>query len=173
MYKDEIIKNMKDYFEEDKKRIDHAIQVTDHAEELISLYIKTSNSHNINREIIIYSAILHDIGIKKSEIKYNSSAPRYQEIEGPPIARKIMESLDIDKFIINEVCEIIGNHHSPSNLDTDNFKILYDADWLVNLPEAFNLEKKTPQEKINIINKLYLTEIGKTRARELFVNALN
>jgi len=38
------------------------------------------------------------------------------------IARSIMEKLGIKESIIEDVCNIIGNHHSPGKIDTLNFK---------------------------------------------------
>lgn len=181
--KDNIIERMKIYFEEDQERISHALKVLSFAEKLISIiqekkvggnvaeYKEESteiNPDKINPEVIIYSAILHDIGIKNAEKKYNSSAPKYQEIEGPPVAREILKSLKIDQNIIDEICEIIANHHSPGNVDTYNFKLLYDADWLVNLPDVYDLSQKNSREKNNIIENLYLTDPGKKLAAELF-----
>ena len=170
LHKEEIIKKMKEYFAGDKKRINHALQVANYADELIKLYQKEELNQEINPEVIIYTAILHDIGIKNSEKKYGSSAPRYQEIEGPPVARNILSSLSIKGSIIDEVCEIIGNHHSPGKINTYNFSLLYDADWLVNLPDIHDLCKKSQQEIKNIINKLYLSEVGKKKAKEIFLN---
>lgn len=166
LYKTNIINKMKDYFQDDKKRIEHALQVTNYAEKLIRLY----NKNSINPEVIIYAAILHDIGIKNAETKYNSCAGKYQEIEGPPVAKKILSLFPISKSIIDEVCTIIGNHHSPGLINTVNFKILYDADWLVNLPQIHNLNDKKKEEIGNIIEKLYLTNAGKKLAKDIFID---
>jgi len=166
MFKEELIREMKKYFGDDQRRIEHALQVTNYAENLIKLYQKK----DINSEVILYSAILHDIGIHQAEKKYNSVAGRYQEIEGPPIAKKILEKFDIDQEIIYEVCQIIGHHHSPKAIQSNNFKLLYDADWLVNLPEEYNLEdNKKPLAEI--IDKLYLSDIGKNLAKDLFIKS--
>ncbi len=169
IYKEELIQKMKDYFENDKKRIDHSLQVTNYAEELMKLSEGNDIAKTISHTVIIYSAILHDIGIKNSEEKYNSAAAKYQEIEGPPVARDILNSLPIEESIIDEVCQIIANHHSPGNITTYNFKLLYDADWLVNLPDLHDLSKKSNQEIIMIIDKLYLTEVGKNKAKSIFL----
>ncbi|MTI59112.1 MAG: HD domain-containing protein [Firmicutes bacterium] len=166
MYKKEIINEMKNYFGDDQKRIQHALEVTSYAEKLISLH----QEKDINQEVIIYSAILHDIGIKNAEKKYNSPAPKYQEIEGPPVARDILNRFPIEELIIKEVCEIIGNHHSPGKLNSNNFKILYDADWLVNLPDEYDLSAKNKEEIIRVIDKLYLSEAGKRLAKRQFLS---
>lgn len=169
LYKEELIQKMKDYFENDKKRINHSLLVTNYAEELIKLCKEKDIKETMNTAVIIYSAILHDIGIKNSEEKYNSAAAKYQEIEGPPVVRNILSSFPIDEEIIDEVCGIVANHHSPGNINTYHFKLLYDADWLVNLPDLHDLSKKSNQEIIKIIDKLYLTEVGKNKAKAIFL----
>lgn len=164
MLKREVINEMKKYFDGDLRRIDHANRVTGYAEQLINL----TTEQDINKEVVIYSAILHDIGIKNAEKKYGSAAGKYQEIEGPPLAREILLKLKINTNIIDEVCEIIGHHHSPGIITTMNFKLLYDADWLVNLPETastFSDQKKLAKTII----KIYLTEQGKEFAEKLFL----
>ena len=42
------------------------------------------------------AAILHDIGIHEAERKHGSSSGRLQELEGPPIARAILEASNVD-----------------------------------------------------------------------------
>ena len=155
---------MKKHFGNDQHRINHALQVTNYAEQLI----QNSNSSQINKKIIIYAAILHDIGIQRAEKKYGSTAGRYQELEGPPIARKIMNSLAISDDIINSVCQIIAHHHSPGIINTMNFKLLYDADWLVNLPDEYDLTTNEI-DITQIIEQVYLTKVGKELAFNLFL----
>ena len=104
------------------------------------------------------AAILHDIGICEAENKHGSSAPKYQEIEGPPIAKKILKKYDIDDNTIEHICKIIANHHTGKGIDTPEFKIVWDADQLVNIPEDYtsitNIELK------HLIEKLFKTNTG-------------
>src|SRR3989338_7977911 len=126
--KDKLISELEKYFGNDSKRINHAKKVMGFAEELLL-------KEKADWHIVIPASILHDVGIKAAEAKYGSSAGHYQEKEGPAIARKILEKLDFKKEDIDEICEIIAHHHSPDKVDTKNFKVLYDADWLVNLKD--------------------------------------
>jgi HD superfamily phosphodiesterase len=151
---------MKGIFGDDRKRIAHTLNVTRHAKLLLK---KESGSV----DVVIPAAILHDIGILEAENKHGSSAGPYQEQEGPPIARSIMGKLGIDEGTIDEVCSIVGNHHSPGKVDTLNFKILYDADWLVNLSDEHDCQDK---EKLSrIINKVFLTDSGKKMAKKIYL----
>jgi len=77
-----IMGDMIRYFQGDVKRINHALKVYCFA----SLISKESNSDEWNHQIISIVALLHDIGIKEAERKYQSSSGKYQEKEGPPIA---------------------------------------------------------------------------------------
>ncbi len=121
-----LMRAMEAYFNKDAKRINHAHRVTQYAEELLK---REGGDH----PVVIGAAVLHDIGIHQSQKKYGSTSGKYQEKEGPPIARRILTRLDFDPEQINEICEIIAHHHSPGEITSRNFMILYDADWLVNL----------------------------------------
>jgi len=169
MLKNKLIEELEDYFAKDKERINHALRVTGFAEKLIDIFKEKYPNKDINEQVIIYSAVLHDIGIKNAELKYDSSAGHYQEIEGPPVAREIMESLNIDFEMMDEIAEIIAHHHTPGKVSSNNFKLLYDADWLVNLPEVYDLKTKNKSEKEKLIEKVFLCEIGKELARKEFV----
>jgi HD superfamily phosphodiesterase len=151
---------LEDYFGSDRRRIEHACQVASFARELLEL-------EGGEPEVVLAAAYLHDVGIREAERKYGSSAGWLQEREGPPIAREILENLGYPEPVIEEVCTIIAHHHSPGKVDTTNFRILYDADWLVNFPEYYG--ERPRQEKARFIERIFLTQAGRARAQELFL----
>lgn len=154
---------MKQFFGRDFKRIGHASKVARHAEEIVK-------QEKGDPAVVLTAAYLHDIGIKEAERKYNSTAARYQEEEGPPIARWILEKLGANQELIEEVCDIIGHHHHPRVQETVNFKVVYDADLIVNLEEKQS-EGPIEQKKMGeIIEKVFLTEGGKALAKDVFLN---
>ena len=70
MKTDRVITAMIEYFGSDKKRIHHFLKVYSFAKTI-------GESENLlpdDQELLEISAIIHDIGIKVSEEKYNSSA---------------------------------------------------------------------------------------------------
>ena len=158
----EVMKKMIEYFQTDFRRINHALKVVDFAQ-IIS---DDQTLDKKTKEIIIYAAILHDIGIKKAEKKYNSSIGRYQEIEGPPIAREMLSDLNISEEIINRVCNIIGNHHSYTKIDRIDFQIIVEADMLVNIFED-NMSKEAIE---NIKETVFKTEAGKKLISTMYLN---
>ena len=158
--KEALVMAMENYFGEDTRRINHARRVTSYAEQLMAL-------EGGDYTVVIGTAVLHDIGIHNAEKKYGSSNGNFQEIEGPPVAREILTRLKFGEPEIDEICEIIGNHHSPGKINTQNFKILYDSDWLVNVGDEFNITDKA--KLANIIDRVFLTRSGKRIAKEIYL----
>ena len=78
-----------------------------------------------------------------------------------------MEKLQLKKDVIDEVCQIIAHHHSPGKVDTLNFRVLYDADWLVNLKDEFDTSDREKLDKT--IEKVFLTESGRELARKVYL----
>ena len=116
--------------------------------------------------VIMAAAYLHDIGIRESERKYNSSAAHHQHAEGPPVARELLTELKADSGLIEEVCDIIGHHHSPRAEETTNFKVLYDADLIVNLEEKYREEPPAGDRLEKILNSSFLTDSGRRVAKK-------
>ena len=158
--KNKIIRKVMEVFEYNNIHINHTYRVLDYAQD-ISVIEKG------NPDIVVPSAILHDIGIPACEKKYKSTEGQLQEIEGPPLAKNILESLNLKEETIKEVCGIVGSHHSPGEIETINFKIMWDADWLVNLPDVYDIKDK--KKLAEIINKTFMTETGIKKAKEFFL----
>jgi hypothetical protein len=88
-------------------------------------------------------------------------------MEGPAIAKEILERLSVQKEMINEICDIIGHYHSPREEETLNFQVLYEADWLVNIEEeGVSKERKKVEE---LIGKVFRTVTGKQLAEKLYL----
>ncbi len=164
--KDRVAIEMKRYFKTDFKRISHATRVARYAERIG----KTEGQGNM--AVILSAAYLHDIGIHEAEKKYNSTASKYQEIEGPPIARSIMEKLGAKEELIDEVCDIIGHHHHPKPEETASFKAVYDADLIANI-EDNHKDKPIDADRLEkVIGKSFLTESGGIEAKEILIKNL-
>ncbi|MFH1006393.1 MAG: HD domain-containing protein [Candidatus Latescibacterota bacterium] len=157
---DRLILEMKDRFGTDSRRITHTLKVWQVAREILA-------GEGGSPEVVEAAAILHDISIQEAERKFGSSAARYQEIEGPPIARRIMEGLGLEEETIDHVCRIVGSHHSARDIDTPEFRIVWDADRMANIPDDFGGHSKDELERI--INKAFKTKTGKEKAMCLYV----
>jgi len=157
---DKLIEAMKKEFGSDQKRITHALMVLEKAQEIL-------RKERGDPRVTLAAALLHDIGIREAERKYGSSAGKYQEIEGPPIAKGIMKEVGLEDDTIERVNEIIANHHSARGVDTPEFRIIWDADNIVNLADE---EEKDGRGRIGeIIEKTLKTKTGKKMALEMFL----
>lgn len=152
---------MENYFGGDIRRIQHALQVTAYAGELLD-YI------DADRTLTLTAAYLHDIGIPEAERKHGSCAGPLQEKEGPPVARRLLEELQAPTELTEKVCALVGSHHTPAAVDSPEFRILWDADALVNLAEV--MPGKSSEERRAILEKALVTEPGFRRAMKIYLD---
>ena len=150
---DRLIDEMKAVFGDDSRRIRHALEVLEHAERILT-------AEGGDPLVVRAAAVLHDIGIQAAERTHGSGASRFQEIEGPPIARPILERLGVDAARADHILRIIGTHHSARDLDTPEFRILWDADRLANLAEE--CETLDAAKAREFVARSYRTETGRT-----------
>jgi hypothetical protein len=111
-------------------------------------------------EILEVAALTHDIGIKTSLEKYQSSDGHYQQIEGPPLAKAMLAGLDFPSDLTGRVCWLIAHHHDYPSVQELDHQILVEADFLVNA-----YEQALPEASIRDgCNRIFKTKAG----RELF-----
>ena len=120
-----------------------------------------------DREVVEAAAMLHDIGIPEALRKHGSSAGPFQELEGEPIARGILEQLLAPAAFSETVAAMVASHHSPGEIETIEFDILWDADWLVNLPEEF--PGADAAERRKHIARIFRTAAGHALAQKLLI----
>ncbi|MDT8389948.1 MAG: HD domain-containing protein [Lentisphaeria bacterium] len=147
-------------FGTDRKRIAHALAVLAYAERIL-------REEAAGRKVVVAAALLHDIGIQEAERRHHSNAPKYQELEGPPIARRILDDLRVlEPDDVDHVCRIVGSHHSARGIDTPEFRIVWDADWLVNFRDVYSCEfgsecKTRGKQCADRIARLFRTPAGR------------
>lgn len=163
MYKEHIVEHMKEIFKEIPFGIEHTLKVLKNAEAIM----EGENVSENQIELISIVAILHDIGAVEAQRKYGSIEGMYQEKEGPPIARKILEKEGLSSVDIERVCYIIGNHHTPSKIDNLDFQIQWEADLLENLTV---MDKEKEQQEIKkCIDSNFKTVTGRNIAYDRFI----
>jgi len=147
------------YYAGDVRRISHFLKVYGFAKAIGEM----EGLDKSTQEIVEIAALTHDIGIKNSEKKYNSSAGNYQQIEGPPEAKKLLAELSIESSVIDRVCWLIAHHHTYTDIKDIDYQILVEADFLVNADE----DNMSPETILKIKNKIFRTSTGNK-----FINAL-
>ena len=114
------------------ERIHHLVKVHSFARQ-IALHEKLDAATRFTLEI---AALTHDIGIKPAEAQYGHCAGPLQERLGPPEAVAMLGVLALPKDVIDRVCFLIGHHHTVEGVDAIDWRILLEADFLVNMIES-------------------------------------
>ncbi|MCC2163488.1 HD domain-containing protein [Brotaphodocola catenula] len=141
------------YDQGDAKRIQHFVKVHDFA----TAIGKLEGLDEETQFILESASILHDIGIHISEQKYGSSSGKYQELEGPAEAEKLMR--EVGGYMegqMDRIKYLIGHHHTYHEINGMDYQILVEADFLVNLYE--DGESKETAEAVR--GRIFRTKTG-------------
>lgn len=163
MYKKIAIQKMKETFKDAEFGIIHTLNVLENAERIS----KSEKLVNDEFKVVVLSAIYHDIGALEAEKKHGNMMGKYQEIEGPPIARSYMTSTDLDRSIVDRVCYIVGNHHTQEAIDGVDFRIIWEADLLENMRGL--VLTQDDKQLIDFIDKSFILDESKKIAFEKYL----
>lgn len=155
-----ILRAMCTFFGKDIKRVNHLLKVYAFAQ----MIGKAQGLDDHTQQIVEAVAAVHDIGIKESERKYGSSAGKYQEQEGPQLAKELLASLQCNPQVIQRVCYLVARHHTYDGVDGMDYRILLEADFLVNAFEDGLSERALYQAK----RKIFRTDAGKALLKDLY-----
>ena len=144
----------------DPKRIQHFIKVHSFAK----LIGEGEKLDEYTQFILEAAALVHDIGIHPAEEKYGKCTGKLQEQEGPAPAGKMLAELGFEEADIDRICYLIAHHHTYDQVDGMDYRILLEADFLVNL-----YEDDCPLEAVEkaLVN-IFCTETGKAVCRAMF-----
>ena len=156
-----LIGKMIDYYEGDPKRVQHFLKVYEFAR----LIGEAEELPKDTLTVLKTAAIVHDIGIKVSEQKYDSSAGKYQEQEGPAIAEPMLRACGYEEEMIDRVLFLIAHHHTYNQIDGIDYQILVEADFLVNLFE----DNSSRQVAENVQENIFRTKTGRRYLEKLFL----
>lgn len=146
----------------DPRRIEHSLKVYAYAKAIA----QCEDTDEKTSQIVGYSSIFHDIGIRNSELKYGSASGYHQQVEGPPVARQLLELLSVEPDIIDRVCYLVAHHHTYSGIEGNDYQILIESDFLVNIREG---QMEQP-EIASIQNHHFKTRTGITFLNSLQMN---
>ena len=150
---DELFLQMIAFFSGDPKRIQHFMKVHSFAR-----IIGTKEGLDETSLFILEAAAYtHDIGIRPAEEKYGRCDGKLQEQEGPAYAKEILAQFpEVTAAEVDRICYLIAHHHTYENVDGLDYRILLEADFLVNA-----LEDDLPKEAIRKCREnVFETETG-------------
>ncbi len=151
---------MIDYFAGDPRRIQHFTKVHAYAR----LIGREEGLAPREQFILETAALVHDIGIRPAEAKYGSCSGALQEREGPAEAEALLRALDVDADVIERVSYLVGHHHTYAGVDGADYRILVEADFLVNLHEDGESQKAVRAA----YERVFRTAAGRKLCRVMF-----
>lgn len=160
------IRKMIDYNSPDLRRINHAIKVFGFA----SAIGAEEGLNGKDMEILEAAAVFHDIGIHKAEEIYNCASGDYQQKLGPDVARPQLLELGYSLEQVDEICYLIGHHHTYTIKDNPLLQMLIEADFIVNIDEK-DFPEGTDYKKIR--DKIFVTETGIKFINSLIIERAN
>ena len=151
------------YYAGDPKKIQHFIKVH-------SFAMRIGIAEALDKQTLDTletAAIVHDVGIKNAIEKHGSGDGPYQEKEGEILAGEILSRLSYPKEIIDRVRYLVGHHHTYDSIDGQDYQILVEADFLVNMYEG----KMSKDEIISVLESIFKTKTGIHLCRVMFLAA--
>lgn len=162
LLKDKILLKMIDFESGCPGRAQHLLKVYQFAQIIADAEGMTGEA----REILDIAALMHDIGIRPCEERYGRCTGRMQEEEGPAYARTMLAEAGCDsENLIGRVCWLIAHHHTYDEYDRLDYRILIEADYLVNAYEN-NADREAIQ---NMRARIFRTVMGKKLLDTMFL----
>lgn len=100
--------------------------------------------------VLEVAAMTHDIGIKPAVEQTGACPGPLQEQLGPPIAEVMLTELGLPAPVIRRVCFLIGHHHTTQQVAGIDWRILLEADFLVNMIEGRSTQAGIDAVKENV-----------------------
>ena len=151
---------MIEYYRGDSHQIQHFAKVHTYSR-LIGTLEGLDEETMITPEM---AELVHDVGIKAGMEKYGRGNGKIQEELGPAIAEELLTGLGVDPDRVARISYLVGHHHTYTNVEGMDYRILLEADFLVNLHE----EKEPMEGIVKAYEEIFRTEAGKKIVKTMF-----
>ncbi len=88
------------------------------------------------RETLELAAVVHDIACPLCREKYGDTNGKHQELESPPLVEAFLAALPACGVDRARISWLVAHHHTYTNVDGLDHRILLEADFLVNAGES-------------------------------------
>ncbi len=143
---------MIEYSEGNTSDINHFLKVWSYTR-TIALGEKT-DSHTLF--LLELTAIVHDISCPLCREKYGNTDGRHQEEESPALIEEFFSSLDISPVDVERISFLVSHHHTYAGVDSIDWQILLEADYLVNADEHGDTKEAVGKMK----ERIFRTKTG-------------
>lgn len=146
------------------KRMQHFFKVHTFAK----LIAQSENIKDDTLYTIEVAALVADVGVKLAKAQDFKAPIELQDKEGVVAAKKMLSGLGFSGEVIERVCFMIGNRRDLENIKGMDFRILLEAEYLVNLYEQ--LAKKDTFVIAN--KKVFKTKTGTALFKKMYASHL-
>ena len=123
---------MIEFYQGDLHDIDHFIKVWTMARTIGEL--EGLDEHT--QTVLELAAIVHDIACPLCREKYGNTNGKNQELESPPLVEAFLAELPVAPGDAARVSWLVAHHHTYTDVDGLDHRILLEADFLVNAGES-------------------------------------
>lgn len=89
----------------------------------------------LTQQTLEFAAIVHDIACPILRREYGNSPHDLQEKYGPPMVREFYRDSGMSEEMLERICYLVGHHHTFTDVYGLDYRILLEADFLVNAGE--------------------------------------
>ena len=88
------------------------------------------------QETLEMAAVVHDIACPLCRQKYGNTNGKYQELESPPLVEDFFAGMPVEGDMAERISWLVAHHHTYTHVDSLDYQILLEADFLVNADEG-------------------------------------
>jgi len=125
-----------------EKMIDHSDGNTRDVAHFLKVYAFAKTIGELEKldpdtqETLELTAIVHDISCPLCREKYGNTNGKNQELESPPLIEEFFAGLPVPEKKVQRISWLVAHHHTYTDVDGLDHRILLEADYLVNSDES-------------------------------------
>jgi hypothetical protein len=112
--------------------IEHFLKVYSYAKIIGQKELKDENA----KYVLEIAAIIHDIACPVCRAKYGKTDGNLQELESPALIDDFLAPFNLPQELTDRISWLVSHHHTYSDVQLLEHRILLEADFLVNAAES-------------------------------------
>ena len=148
------------FYGDSRHDIDHFMKVYAYARTIGHL----ENLDEKAQTVLEIASVVHDISCPLCREKYGNAGGKYQEAESEALLVPFLAEFELPEEILRRVIQIVGRHHTYTDIDGMDIQILLEADYLVNAEES----GYSAHAVSSFVKEVFATQSGLRLAESMF-----
>ncbi len=158
-----VIEKMIDFYNGNLRDINHFLKVWAFAKNIGEQERLDART----QETLELAAVVHDISCPLCRAKYGNADGKRQEEESPPLMEEFFKGLPIERSVAERISWLVAHHHTYTDVSGMDYRILLEADFLVNADESGYSKSAIESAKkqffrtdagLRLLNNIYLRD---------------